>query len=61
MQDLPPPTLVKTWIEVVQQLDIPITIRDKRSKLLSYYFGTIHNAQQYIDENEYNSQSIYLR
>ncbi|ALO36480.1 hypothetical protein CMT41_18325 [Colwellia sp. MT41] len=51
MQELPPLTLVKTWLDVVQQLDIPITIRDKRSKLLSYYFGSIAQAQSYVEEN----------
>ena len=55
MQDLPPSTLVKTWLEVVQQLDIPITIREKRSKLLTYYFGSISQAKMYVEENEYYS------
>jgi len=52
MQDLPPITLVKTWLEVVQQRDIPINIREKRSKLLTYYFGSIQQAHSYVEENE---------
>jgi len=58
MQDLPPLTLVKTWLEVVQQLDIPITIREKRSKLLTYYFGSINQAEIYVEENEYYSPQV---
>lgn len=58
MQDLPPYTLVKTWIEVVQQLDIPITIREKRNKLLTYYFGSISQAIRYVEENEDYSQLV---
>jgi len=58
MQELPPSTLVKTWLEVVQQLDIPITIREKRRKLLSYYFGSIKHAQRYVEENEDYSQLV---
>jgi len=58
MQDLPPLTLVKTWLEIVQQLDIPITIREKRSKLLTYYFGSISQAEVYVEENEYYSPLV---
>ncbi|PKI15758.1 hypothetical protein CXF71_12140 [Colwellia sp. 12G3] len=52
MQELPPLTLVKTWLEVVQQLEIPITIREKRRKLLTYYFGSIEQAKRYVQEND---------
>jgi hypothetical protein len=52
MQELPPVTLVKTWLEVVQQLEIPIPIREKRSKLLTYYFGSIERAQRYVEDND---------
>ena len=58
MQELPPLTLVKTWLDVVQQLDIPITIRDKRSKLLNYYFGSITQAQIYVEENDDYCQRV---
>jgi len=58
MQELPPLTLVKTWLEVVQQLDIPITIRDKRSRLLTYYFGSIAQAERYVEEKDDYSQLV---
>ena len=58
MQELPPLTLVKTWLEVVQQLDIPITIREKRSKLLCYYFGSISQAQRHVEDNDDYSQLV---
>ena len=48
MQELPPLALVKTWLDVVQQLDFPISIREKRGKLLTYYFGSIKQAQRYV-------------
>jgi hypothetical protein len=56
MQELPPLALVKTWLEVVQQLDVPISIREKRSKLLTYYFGSIPKAEEYIKNNDYSPQ-----
>jgi len=52
MQELPPLTLVKTWLEVVQQLDLPIKIREKRSRLLTYYFGSIAQAERYVEDND---------
>ncbi len=58
MQELPPLTLVKTWLEVVQQLDIPITIREKRSRLLTYYFGSIAQAERYVEDNDDYSQLV---
>jgi len=58
MYELPPSTLVKTWLEVVQQLDIPINIREKRRKLLNYYFGSIQHAQRYVEENEDYGQKV---
>ena len=54
MQELPPLALVKTWLEVVQQLDVPISIRKKRSKLLTYYFGSIPKAKEYVENNDYS-------
>ncbi len=58
MQELPPLTLVKTWIEVAQQLDLPITIREKRSKLLTYYFGSLIQAKNYVEENDDYCQRV---
>jgi hypothetical protein len=56
MQELPPLALVKTWLEVVQQADVPISIREKRSKLLTYYFGSIPKAEEYVENNDYPPQ-----
>ncbi len=55
MQELPPLALVKPWLEVVQQADVPISIREKRQKLLTYYFGSISNAEDYVELNHYSS------
>lgn len=52
MQELPPLTLVKTWLEIIQKLEIPISIREKRSKLLIYYFGSIEQAKIYVEDND---------
>ncbi len=58
MQELPPLALVKTWLEVVEQLDFPIRIREKRSKLLTYYFGSIKQAQRYVEDNDDYCQRV---
>jgi hypothetical protein len=55
MQELPPLALVKTWLEVVQQLDVPISIREKRYKLLTFYFGSISKAEDYVELSNYRS------
>lgn len=52
MQELPPLALIKTWLEVVQQPDMPESIREKRSKLLNYYFGSTEQANSYVEEND---------
>jgi hypothetical protein len=52
MQELPPLTLVKTWLDIIQKLEIPISIREKRSKLLIYYFGSIEQAKIYVEDND---------
>ena len=56
MQELPPLALVKTWLDVAQQVDIPINIREKRLKLLKYYFGSISRAEDYVENNDYLPQ-----
>lgn len=52
MQELPPLALIKTWLEIVDQADIPISIREKRSKLLNYYFGSTEQANNYVEDND---------
>ena len=51
-QPLPPWSLVKTWLDIIQQEDIPLPIRQKRSKLISYYFGSIELADMYVEQNQ---------
>ena len=58
MQELPPLALFKTCLEVVQQHDFPITIREKRSKLITYYFGSIKQAQRYVEYNDDYCQRV---
>ncbi|MBU2870958.1 hypothetical protein [Colwellia sp. E2M01] len=52
MEELPPLALVKTWLDVVQQTDMPNNIREKRNKLLTYYFGSIQEAKMYVKDND---------
>lgn len=50
-QELPPLALVKVWIDIQHQ-DTPQYVKDKRLKMLSYYFGTIKLAMKYVEEND---------
>jgi hypothetical protein len=50
-RQLPPWALVKAWIEIQQQ-DTPQNVKDKRLKLLIYYFGSIKSAMRYVEEND---------
>ena len=50
-QQLPPWALVKAWIEI-QHLDTPQNVKDKRLKMLTYYFGSIKSAIKYVEEND---------
>jgi len=50
-QQLPPWALVKAWIEIQQQ-DTPQNVKDKRLKLLIYYFGSIKSAMRYVEDND---------
>lgn len=49
-QELPPWSLVKVWLEIQYQ-DTPQNVKDKRLKLLVYYFGSIKSAMKYVEEN----------
>jgi hypothetical protein len=52
MNQQPPPwALVKAWIEIQQQ-DTPQNVKDKRLKLLIYYFGSIKSAMRYVEDND---------
>jgi hypothetical protein len=50
-QQLPPWALVKAWIEIQQQ-DTHQNVKDKRLKLLIYYFGSIKLAMRYVKDND---------
>ena len=54
MDQLPPAALVTIWLDIIRNRDIPINIVNKRTKLLSYYFGSIELAYQYVEENQFN-------
>jgi hypothetical protein len=52
MNETPPPTfLVQSWLDVIQDKDIPEPIKLKRMKLLKYYFGSIEHADMYLEQN----------
>ncbi len=50
-QKLPPWPLVKAWLDIQHELDIPQSIREKRLKLIIYFFSSIESAFQYIDQH----------
>lgn len=52
-QQLPPCALVKTWLDIIQQEDIPEHIKDKRNKMLIYYFGSIEFADLYVEQHQH--------
>ncbi len=49
-QELPPWPLVKVWLDIQYQ-DTPQHVKDKRLKLLNYYFGSVKAAIKYVEEN----------
>lgn len=53
-QELPPWALVKTWLDIIQQEDIPEHVKDKRHKMLIYYFSSVEFADMYVDQNQHN-------
>jgi len=50
-QELPPWTLVKVWLDIQSQ-DTPQKVKDKRLKVLTYYFGSIKSAIKYVEDND---------
>jgi hypothetical protein len=44
--------LVKTWLDLLQNKNLPKSIRAKRLWLLGYYFGSTENAGLYADVSE---------
>jgi hypothetical protein len=51
-QQLPPPTLVKTWINVIHSQNMPRDIIIERKRLLHYYFGSLELANTYAGHNQ---------
>jgi len=52
MNETPLPTfLVQSWLDVIQDKDMPEPIKLKRMKLLTYYFETIELADKYLEQN----------
>jgi hypothetical protein len=50
---LPPWALVKTWLDIIQQEEIPLFIKQKRLKVITYYFGTVEFADMYVEQNQH--------
>lgn len=57
-QQLPPPTLVATWLNVIHSKNMPNNIVIERSNLLCYYFGSIDLAYVYVEHNEGNQKKV---
>jgi hypothetical protein len=53
-QQLPPWSLVKAWLDIIQQEEIQLLIRQKRLKMITYYFGSIEFADMYVGQNQHN-------
>ncbi len=53
-QQLPPPALIETWLDIIQNPKIPLYIIRERTKLLCYFFGSIELAYMYVEQNQFN-------
>jgi hypothetical protein len=53
-QQLPPPALVTTWLEIIHSRDMPQDIVNKRTKSLCYYFGSLELAYMYLEQNRFD-------
>ena len=51
-QQLPPWALVKTWLDIIQQEEIPLAVKQKRIKIITYYFGSIEFADMYVEQHQ---------
>jgi hypothetical protein len=58
MIKLPPVYLVKTWLDLLQNKNLPKSIRAKRLWLIGNHFGSIENAGLYVDVSEYNHKRV---
>ena len=55
-QQLPPPVLVKTWLNVIYSRDMPLGIVNERTKSLCYYFGSLELAYMYVEQNGFDQK-----
>lgn len=58
-QQLPPPQLVITWLDIIQNKNNLIDIVDKRTQLLCYDFGAIEFADMYIEQTQCHHQKAF--
>lgn len=49
---LPPRVLVKTWLEIIKDNEIPPFAIQQRTKIIIDYFGSIELAYMYIEHNK---------
>jgi hypothetical protein len=57
-QTLPSWEFVKTWLDVIQQDEIPAPINQKRIKMLLYFFGVIECAYMYVAPSQHNYKKV---
>jgi len=53
-QQLPPPALVSTWLNVIHSKNMPQYIINKRTKSLCYYLGSIELAYLYVEQKGFD-------
>lgn len=53
-QQLPPPALIATWLDIIHSPKIPLNIIRERTKLLCYFFGSIELAYMYVEQNRFD-------
>jgi hypothetical protein len=57
-QELPPPVLVETWLDIINNKDMTIDIINNRTKLINYFFGSVEFADRYIKQSQFNHQKV---
>jgi len=55
-QQLPPPALVSTWLNVLHSKNMPNDIVIERSNVLCHYFGSIDLAYVYVEQNGFHQK-----
>ncbi len=57
-QQLPPPALVETWLEIIHNKDMPLEIVYTRKNLLCRYLGSIELACLYVEQNQFKRYQV---